>query len=101
MISLAHYSIFSNVLFTIGLAGLMRSRSSIIRSLMCIELLFLAINTQLIAFGYYTASMTPQILVLLVLAISACETAVALAILVKLFHTKGNVHIDTFHQLRH
>lgn len=100
MVSLIHYLGLSAILFALGLAGLLIHRHSLLHLLMCIELLFLAINTQFIALGHYSSQLSGQIMVFFVLAVTAAETAVALAILVLLFRDRGTIEITSFNHLK-
>ncbi len=84
MIPIQHYLIISAILFTIGLAIVLTKKHTIL-ILMGIELIFNAANINLVAFGQHDPSMKGQMFTLFVIMIAACETAVALAIILNLF----------------
>lgn len=100
MIPLSYYLVLSAVLFALGLSGLVIHRRNLINLLLCIELLLLAVNTQLIALSYYLEHLSAQVMVFFVLTVTAAETAVALAILVRLFHAQGTIAIGSLNQLK-
>lgn len=84
MISIQHYLIFSAFLFTIGLAMVLTKKHTIL-ILMGIELIFNAANINLVAFGQGDPYMKGQMFTLFVIMIAACETAVALAVILNLY----------------
>jgi len=65
MISLSQYLIFAAILFGLGIAGIIINRKNIITLLMSIELIFLAVNTNFIAFSSFLNNNTGQVFVFL------------------------------------
>jgi NADH-quinone oxidoreductase subunit K len=100
LITSIHYLGLGAVLFAIGLLGLLINRQHLIHLFMCIELLLISINTQFIALSHYFGVLSGQIMVFFILAITASETAVALAILVLLFRTRHTVALTELNQLK-
>jgi NADH-quinone oxidoreductase subunit K len=99
-ITVMHYLILGAILFAIGIFGLLINRQNLIHLFLCIELLLLSINTQFIALGYYFSEYTGQVMVFFILAITASETAVTLAILVLLFRICHTVNLAGLNQLK-
>ncbi len=99
-IVLTDYLIFSAILFGIGLAGIFINRKNIIVTLMCIELILLAVNTNFIAFSKYSHDMSGQIFVFFILTIAAIKTAVGLVILMLLFKKNNTISIDQMNILQ-
>ena len=95
-----HYLGLSATLFSIGLLGLCIHRHHLIQLLICIEVLLLAINTQFVAVSYYAVDLSAQILVFFILAVTAAEMAVALAILILLFRERQTVILTQLNQLK-
>ena len=60
---------------------------------MCIELMLLSVNTNFIIYSKLWHDINGQVIVLFILAVSAAEIAIGLAILIKLFKIKGSVNI--------
>ena len=101
MITLTHYLTLSSVVFAISIVGLVLNRKNLITVLMCLELMLLAINTQLIAFSAYWDQLAGQIFVFFILAIAAVESAVGLAILVLLYQKRRHINVEQLNFLEH
>ncbi len=84
MIPLQHYLYLSAFLFCLGLAIVLTKKHTILM-LMGIELIFNAANINLVAFSQNDPLLTGQVFTLFVVLIAACETAVALAIILSLY----------------
>lgn len=94
MIALSDYLIFGAVLFMIGMAGIFLNRKNIIILLMSIELLLLAVNTNLVAFSHYLNDVTGQIFVFFIMTVAAAEAAIGLAIIVLVFRNRKSINVD-------
>lgn len=95
MIPLAHYLIFSGILFAIGVAGVI-VRRNIIVVLMCLEMMLSAANVSLVVFSRAQGTdgipvYDAQILALFVVGIAAAEVAIGLALIVALFRARKTV----------
>lgn len=96
VIPLEAYIAVSLVMFFAGIYGFM-SRKSLLMILISIELILNATDVNFVVFnrylypehfeGYYFALFT--------IAISACETAVAIAIVINIYRNLGNVNADS------
>ncbi len=100
MIPISHYMIFSTILFTLGLIGMVINRKQVILLLVCIELLLMAVNTNFIAFSHYYQQTTGQIFVFFILAVAAAEAAIGLAIVMLLYRNKGNINMLNMNLLK-
>ncbi len=100
MIPISHYMIFSTILFTLGLIGMVINRKQVILLLVCIELLLMAVNTNFIAFSHYYQQITGQIFVFFILAVAAAEAAIGLAIVMLLYRNKGNINMSNMNLLK-
>ena len=100
MIALSDYLIFGAVLFMISMAGIFLNRKNIIVLLMAIELLLLAVNTNLVAFSHYLNDVTGQIFVFFILTVAAAEAAVGLAIIVLVFRKRKSINVDDLGSLK-
>lgn len=94
MIALSDYLIFGAVLFMISMAGIFLNRKNIIILLMSIELLLLAVNTNLVAFSHFLNDVTGQIFVFFILTVAAAEAAIGLAIIVLVFRNRKSINVD-------
>ena len=100
MIALSDFLIFGAVLFMISMAGIFLNRKNIIVLLMAIELLLLAVNTNLVAFSYFLGDVTGQIFVFFILTVAAAEAAIGLAIIVLVFRKKKTINVDDLGSLK-
>jgi len=100
MIALSDYLIFGSILFMISMAGIFLNRKNIIILLMSIELLLLAVNTNLVAFSHYLNDVTGQILVFFILTVAAAEAAIGLAIIVLVFRNRKSINVDDLDSLK-
>ena len=92
-LGLEHYLVLSAILFAIGLYGALAKRNAII-ILMCIELMFNAVNITLVAFSRYVTPelLTGQIFAIFVIVVAAAEVAVGVAIILAIY--RGLESID-------
>lgn len=100
MVGLTHYLIISAILFGLGMAGIIINRNNVLISLMSIEMILLAVNTNFIAFSHYLADMAGQVFVFFILTVAAAEAAIALAILVVLYRNHGTVNVAKLDTLK-
>ncbi len=88
-----HYLFLSMALFTIGVIGVLTRRNVII-ILISIELIFNAVNINLVAFSSQFASVSGQTFAIFVIVAAAAEAAVGLGIIIALFRNKETVNAD-------
>ena len=100
MIGLPHYLTVAAILFVIGVLGIFLNRRNVILMLMCIELLLLAVNINLVAFSAFLGDLTGQVFAMFVLTVAAAEAAIGLAIMVIFFRRRGTTAIDAADQMR-
>ncbi len=100
MISLSHYLILSAILFVLSMAGIVLNRRNLIVLLMCIELMLLAVNTNLIAFSHFLQNESGEIFVFFILTVAAAESAIGLALIVLFFRNRGSIQVDEMRSLK-
>lgn len=100
MIPLTHYLILGALLFVIGVGGIIINRRNIVVLLMCIEIMLLAVNTNLVAFSHYLNNINGEILVFFILTVAAAESAIGLALIVALYRNKGSIEVDNLDSLK-
>ncbi len=94
MIPLEYFLIVASALFSLGLYGML-TRKNAVNVLMAIELIFNSANINLVAFSrFVTGDTEGQVFALLVIAIAACEAAVALAIVMSLYRITKGVNLE-------
>jgi NADH-quinone oxidoreductase subunit K len=94
------YLLVSSLVFLCGITGLFLTKKHIILWLLSIELIFLAINYNFIIFSVFLDDLLGQFYVLNILAISAAEAAIGLAILVIFFRLRGGISLDLINILK-
>ena len=92
-ISLEHYLILGAIIFTIGIIGIFLNRKNLIVILMCIELLLLAVNINLVSFSIFLNDLNGQIFTLFILTVAAAEAAIGLAIIVVYYRNVGSIRM--------
>jgi NADH:ubiquinone oxidoreductase subunit K len=96
-VTLVHYLIFSALLFSIGLFGLLISRNAF-RVLMSIEIMLNAVNINFVAFAHFLdpLAVKGQAFSLFVMAIAAAEVAIGLSLLLLIYRNRMNIDMDSF-----
>ena len=99
--TLLHFQLLSAAIFCIGLYGVLARRSAVL-VLMSIELMLNAVNVQLVAFGAFSGfgTSTGQVIAVFVITIAAAEVGLALAIVMRLFRSRGGVNMDDIDVMR-
>lgn len=93
--------IVATLLFFLSLIGIVHNRGNFISLFMCIELMLLAVNTNLVAFSQLHQTIDGQAFIFFNLTVAAAESAIGLGLLICLFR-QGSQHInsDTLTQLK-
>ena len=93
-IGLGHYLSLGAIIFSIGLAGIFLNRKNIIIILMCIELILLAVNINLVSFSIYLQDITGQVFTMFILTVAA-----AVAIFVVYFRNTGSIQVENINSM--
>nr|QFK69598.1 NdhE [Pogonatum inflexum] len=98
---LEHVLTLSAYLFCIGIFGLITSRN-MIRALMCLELIFNAVNINFITFSNYfdTQQLKGEIFSIFIIAIAAAEATIGLAIVLVIYRNRNSTRINQFNFLK-
>ena len=88
-----YYLYLSAVLFSIGAAGVLVRRNSII-VFMCSELMLNAVNLSLVTFSRINGNLDGQVIAFFVMVVAAAEVVVGLAIIVSIFRTRRSASVD-------
>jgi NADH-quinone oxidoreductase subunit K len=94
-----NYIALSEVLFFIGVVGVIARRNPLI-VLMSIELLFNASNLALVTYARAWVANVGHIFAFLVITVAAAEAAIALAIVVVTFRSRDFVDVDEVSALK-
>jgi NADH-quinone oxidoreductase subunit K len=99
MITATHYVVLSLILFSLGVIGVMMRRN-FITVLMSLELIFNAVNLNLIAFSFRLGDLSGQILAIFVITVAAAEAAIGLGLIIALVRLKDTVALDEADEMR-
>lgn len=99
-VGLAHYLTVSAILLTLGVLGIFLNRKNIIAILMCVELILLSVNLNLVAFSARLEDLTGQVFAMLILTVAAAEAAIGLAIVVIYFRNRGTIEVEDVSTLK-
>jgi NADH-quinone oxidoreductase subunit K len=94
-----HVLIFSFLLFSVGMIGVLTRRNAII-ILMSIELMMNAANINFIAFSRQLNNLVGQVFGVFAIAVAAGEVAIGLAVVLALFRNRDTVNVDEVHIMR-
>ena len=93
-IDIIHFIILSTIIFTIGISGIFMNRKNLLTILMSIELIFLAININMVAFSTYNQDLIGQIFAIFILVIAGAEAAIGIAILIIYYNQRQEIDIN-------
>jgi NADH-quinone oxidoreductase subunit K len=96
----SYYLYLSAVLFSIGAAGVLVRRNSIV-VFMCVELMLNAVNLSLVTFSRLNGDLNGQVIAFFVMIVAAAEVVVGLAIIVTIFRTRRSASVDDASLLKH
>ena len=100
-ISLTHYLALAAILFGIGMFGVLTRRNAV-GILMSIELMFNAVNINLVAFNRYVtpADFSGQIFSIFVIVVAAAEATVGLAIVLLIYRNFRDIFVDNINLMK-
>ena len=101
MIRLEYYLIISTLMFFIGIFGFI-TRKNMIAILISLELVLNAVEINFAAFNrfLYPHQLEGMFFTLFGIAITAAETAVALAIIINAYRSVGNININSLNKMK-
>ena len=97
--SLNAYLTLAALVFAIGLFGVLTRRNAI-GILLGIELMFNAVNINLVAFARFHGDLLGLVFTLFTIAITVAEVAVGLAIVIVIFRVRKTVEADRLDLLK-
>lgn len=99
-VSLLHgFLTIGALLFGIGLIGFLSRRNMIVMFL-AVEMMIQGVSLSLVAWGRYHNNWDGQVLVIVILAVAACEAAIAMALILMVFERSGKLDIAFWQRLR-
>jgi NADH-quinone oxidoreductase subunit K len=98
-ITLHNYLIVGAVLFALGMIGFLTRRNLIIMFLSA-EMMLQGVAINLTAFARQRGNLQGQAFVLFILAVAACEAAIALALILMLYRRRKSLDVSIWQELR-
>ncbi len=99
-VQLAHFLIVSAILFSLGLYGILTRRNAVM-VLMGVELMLNAANINFVAFARYGGvRLDGQAAAVFVIILAAAEAAIALAIVLNIYHRFQTINVDEISNLK-
>jgi NADH-quinone oxidoreductase subunit K len=92
-VPIAHILFLCFGLFVLGAGGFL-IRKNALSMLICLELMLNAVNISLVSFARMHGNEGGNAIYFLVITVAACETAVALAIILNLFRLRRSIRLD-------
>jgi NADH-quinone oxidoreductase subunit K len=96
---LANYQIVGAILFALGIVGFL-SRRNLITIFLAAEIMLQGVSLSLIAWSRFYNDWGGQMLVLFIIAVAACEAAIALAMILMLFRRRASLDVALWQDLR-
>lgn len=98
-LNLQNYLVVGAILFTLGAIGFLARRNLIIMFLSA-EMMLQGVAINLTSFARYHGHMGGQVFVLFILAVAACEAALALAFILMLYRSRKSLDVSLWQDLR-
>lgn len=101
-IPLSYFLIVSTIMFFVGIYGFL-TRKNLITMLMAVELILNSVNINFVAFNryLYPDKLQGQFFSLFVIAVAACEAAVAIAIIINIYRRFSNIDVENVNQMKY
>ncbi|MFN4144645.1 MAG: NADH-quinone oxidoreductase subunit NuoK [Runella sp.] len=100
MIPVSYFLLIAAALFSIGLVVMITKRN-VIAALIGLELMLNAVNLNLVAFSQYDGKrLEGQMFALFVMIVAAAESAVALAIVLKVYRHYQTTDLDQLNEMK-
>jgi NADH-quinone oxidoreductase subunit K len=94
------FYIISFVIFCIGILGIFLNRKNLLTIIICIELILLSINLNLLIAAFYLDDILGQIFVVMILTVASAESSIGLAILIIYYRITGTIAIEFINYLK-
>lgn len=93
MIDPFYINILSILVFVIAAMGILISMNNLIKVFLCVELMFLAVSINFIAYAYAAHNIDGHVFTVFLLTVAAAESAVGLGILVYYFRRRSVISV--------
>jgi NADH-quinone oxidoreductase subunit K len=98
-VGLHDYLALGAALFALGLIGFLARRNMILMFLSA-EMMLQGVAINLVAFARYRGNLQGQVFTLFILAVAACEAAIALVLVLNLYRSRKTLDVSIWQDLR-
>jgi len=91
---------FLLILFFFAVFGIFITKKNIIMTLVCLEIIFLAVNLNFIVFSVFLDDLFGQLFALYVIALAGAEAAIGLALLISFYRLRKIIALDYISTLK-
>ena len=98
-IGLNHYLVLGALLFSIGLYGTLTRRNAV-GVLMSLELMFNAVNLNLVAFAHFLQEPRGLAFAIFVITVAAAEVTVGVALVLSVYRNRNTIDLEQVSELR-
>ncbi len=99
MIPTADYLLVGAILFVLGAIGFLTRRNLILMFLSA-ELMLQGVALNFVAFSRHHGNLSGQAFTLFIITVAACEAALALALILMLYHRRATLDVSLWQDLR-
>jgi NADH-quinone oxidoreductase subunit K len=99
MTPVSNYLIVGAILFVLGMIGFLTRRNLILMFLFS-ELMLQGVALNFVAFSRHHGNLNGQVFTLFVITVAACEAALALALILMLYHRRPSLDVTLWQELR-
>ena len=98
-VPLHHFLVVGAILFALGMVGFLARRNLIVMFLSA-EMMLQGVAINLTAFARFRGNLQGQAFVLFIIAVAACEAAIALALILALYRRRKSLDVSLWQELR-
>jgi NADH:ubiquinone oxidoreductase subunit K len=100
-IPLEYFLIVATIMFFVGVYGFL-TRRNLITMLMSVELILNSVNINFVAFNryLYPTQLQGHFFSIFIVAVAACEAAVAIAIILSIYRKFANINVESVNELK-
>src|SRR5579884_221558 len=100
VIPLNIFIFFDSTVLLIGLIGLFVNRQNLIRSMICMEIMFLGVNLNFIFASFYLDDILGSIFSMVLTGVAGCEISIGIALSLLLFRSYGHINFRSLLKLK-
>jgi NADH:ubiquinone oxidoreductase subunit K len=101
-IPMQYFLVVSTIMFFVGIFGFL-TRKNLITMLMSVELILNSVNINFVVFNryLYPDKLQGHFFSLFIIAVAACEAAVAIAIIINIYRRFSNIDVENVNEMKY